>query len=139
MIISLMIGKTKLTLNETTIVILEAERLMKQGLGDSSDGSALMMDVYDKKKKFAKKHNLNIKCFYCEELGHTQFMHVSESKRKLKGVKEEVLRLLKWLMMLFWFKKTRDRKKNGYLIRDVRITYVLGGSGSRPTRIVSER
>ena len=31
----------------------------------------------------------------------------------------------------------KDQKKNGYLIRDVLITYVLGGSGSRPTRSVT--
>ena len=90
-ITSLMVGKTKLTLDETTVVILEAERLMKQGSGDTSDGSALMMDAYNKKKKFDKKHNPNIKCFYCEELGHHQFIcpKAKEDLKELKKIREK--------------------------------------------------
>ncbi|XP_074378095.1 uncharacterized protein LOC141719617 [Apium graveolens] len=39
---SLLVGKTKLDLDETIVVLLEAERLMKQESSDTSDGSAFV-------------------------------------------------------------------------------------------------
>ena len=70
----LYVGKTKLALDETIVVLLESERLMKQGSSDTSDGSVLVVDARDRKISFEKKHNPNIKCFYCEKLGHIQAM-----------------------------------------------------------------
>lgn len=83
---SLLVGKTNLALDETIVVLLETERLMKQGSSDASDGSALVIDGRDKKKMYGKKHNPNIKCFYCDELGHIQFMcpKAREDLRELK-------------------------------------------------------
>lgn len=49
--------------------------------------SALMVDARDKKKKFGMKHNLNIKCFYCEERGNIQSM--SKSNERPKEFEEE--------------------------------------------------
>ena len=63
-ITSLLVGKTKLALDETIVVLLESERLMKQGSSDTSDGSVLVVDARDRKNKFEKKHNPNIKYFY---------------------------------------------------------------------------
>jgi len=83
---SLLVGKTKLDLDETIVVLLEAERLMKQESSDTSDGSAFVVRARDTEKKYAKKHNPNIRCFYCEELGHIQFMcpKAREDLRELK-------------------------------------------------------
>ena len=83
---SLLVGKTKLDLDETIVVLLEAERLMKQESSDTSDGSAFVVRSRDTEKKYAKKHNPNIRCFYCEELGHIQFMcpKAREDLRELK-------------------------------------------------------
>ena len=90
-ITSLLVGKTKLVLDETIVVLLESERLMKQGSSDTSDGSVLAVDARDRKKKFEKKHNPNIKCFYCEELGHIQAMcpKVFEDLKELKKIREK--------------------------------------------------
>lgn len=83
---SLLVGKMKLDLDETIVVLLEAERLMKQESSDTSDGSAFVVRARDTEKKYAKKHNPNIRCFYCEELGHIQFMcpKAREDLRELK-------------------------------------------------------
>lgn len=85
-ITSLLDGKTMLDLDETIVVLLETERLMKQGSSDVSDGSALVVDARDKNKMYAKKRNPNIKCFYCGELGHVQYTcpQVREELKELK-------------------------------------------------------
>ncbi|KAL8125785.1 hypothetical protein AgCh_013171 [Apium graveolens] len=57
---SLLVGKTKLDLDETIVILLEAERLMKQESSDTSDGSAFVVCARDTEKKYAKKHNSNI-------------------------------------------------------------------------------
>lgn len=85
-ITSLMIGRTELALDETIVVLLEAERLMKQGESSSYDG-ALVVEARDKKKGFGKKHNPNIKCFYCNELGHIQTI-CPKAKEDLKKLKK---------------------------------------------------
>ena len=84
----LLVGKMKLALDETIVVLLESERLMKQGSSVISDGSVLVVDAHDMKKKFEKKHNPNIKCFYCEVLGHIQSMcpKVFEDLKEVKKI-----------------------------------------------------
>ncbi|XP_074378649.1 G-type lectin S-receptor-like serine/threonine-protein kinase At4g27290 [Apium graveolens] len=83
---SLLVGKMKLDLDETIVVFLEVERLMKQESSDTSDGSAFVVHARDTEKKYVKKHSPNIRWFYCEEFGHIQFMcpKARENLRELK-------------------------------------------------------
>ncbi|KAK9681822.1 hypothetical protein RND81_10G029900 [Saponaria officinalis] len=61
---------------------------MKQGSGGfSNDGGALVVDYRGKKKSSWKKHNPNIKCFYCDEVGHIQIM-CPKAKEDLKELKK---------------------------------------------------
>ncbi|XP_074266043.1 uncharacterized protein LOC141588502 [Silene latifolia] len=66
-ITNLLVGKRTVTLDETIVVLLEPKKLMKQGVGGSSDdGGTFVVDYRAKKKGGWKMHNLNINCFYCE-------------------------------------------------------------------------
>lgn len=85
---SLLVGKTTLDLDETMVVLLEAEKLLRQSLrGYTGEGEAYAVEARGRKKRGKKKHSLDIKCFYCHEKGHVQ-SNCPKAKEDLKKLKE---------------------------------------------------
>lgn len=142
-------GKTTLDFDETILVLLEADKSMKQDNSSSGglcgDGGALLVMGGGNRKGGKGKHKFNIKCYYCYELRHIQTV-CSKAKEDLKELKRAQGKGSVAIDMdkdgfgdVLIVQEEKQPKDSWWFDLGVPITYVVGERGSHPTRSVKGR